>query len=262
MRIGRRRRQLAPLPLKNPQEIAILREAGRIVAEVHAELKKAIGPSVSTQELDELAADCIRRHGARSCFLNYKGFPSHTCVSVNEQMVHGIPSSKRRLRAGDIVSIDVGVKHRGYIGDRAWTYPVGDISAEARHLLKVTKESLYAGIKAAQPGRRILDVSRAVQRHVEGNNLHVAREYTGHGVGRQMHEPPNVRNFVDGGPEPRRRMPEGLVFALEPMVLVGTQETETLDDNWTVISKDRSLTAHFEHTIAVVEGGPRILTAL
>lgn len=239
-----------------------MRQAGRIVARVHAALQEAIAPGVNTWDLDMLSADVIAQNGGESCFLGYMGFPAHTCISINEELVHGIPAKECRLEAGDIVSIDVGVRHQGYIGDSAWTYAVGEINEQARNLMQVTRDSLYAGIEASRPGNRIVDVSRAVQRHVEANNLFVVRKYTGHGVGKEMHEPPQVLNYAVNTREAKRRMPEGLVFALEPMVQVGTWKTKTLADNWTVISEDRSLTAHFEHTIAVLADGPCILTAL
>ncbi len=257
-----RRRSWTALPRKSRREVDIMREAGRIVAQVHARLQEAVAPGISTWDLDRLAAETMARLGAESCFLGYMGFPAHTCVSINEELVHGIPSKRCRLEAGDIVSIDVGVRHRGYIGDSAWTYAVGEISEQATYLMQVTRDSLFAGIAAACPGNRLRDVSRAVQRHVEGHNLHVVRKYTGHGVGKEMHEPPQILNYDVDWPEAQQRIPEGLVFALEPMVQVGTWKTHTLADNWTVVSQDRSLAAHFEHTVAVLSDGPRILTAL
>ncbi len=256
------RKRLAPLPRKNRREVNIMREAGRIVARVHAGLQEAIAPGVSTWELDMLAAEIMAQQGAESCFLGYMGFPAHTCVSINEELVHGIPAKSCVLKSGDIVSVDVGVRYRRYIGDSAWTYAVGEVSDQASHLMEVTKDSLYAGISAAHPGNRLRDVSKAVQQYVEGNNLHVVRKYTGHGVGKEMHEPPQVLNYEVDWPEAQQKMPEGLVFALEPMVQVGTWKTRTLGDNWTVVSEDRSLAAHFEHTVAVLSDGPCILTVL
>ncbi len=258
----RKRQPAPPMPLKTDQEIRIMREAGRIVARVHAALAQAVAPGVSTWELDTLAADVIAQHGATSAFLGYGGFPAHTCVSINEELVHGIPKKRRRLQVGDIVSIDVGVKHQGYIGDSAWTYAVGKVSEQASRLMQVTRDSLYAGIAAAQEGNVINDVSRAVQQHVERHRFHVVRQFTGHGVGREMHEPPQVLNFERKYAEAYQKMPAGLVFALEPMVQVGTWRTRTLRDKWTVISQDRSLAAHYEHTIAITREGPRILTKL
>ncbi|WP_297640190.1 type I methionyl aminopeptidase [Caldilinea sp.] len=246
--------------LKSPREIQIMREAGRIVARVHAVLREAIRPGVSTWELDQLAAETMSKYNAASCFLGYRGFPAHICTSINEELVHGIPSKDRILKAGDIISIDVGVRYRGFIGDSAWTYAVGEISPEARALMRVTEESLYQGIAQAHPGRRVVDISRAVQRHVEAHGFHVVREYTGHGVGRQMHEAPQVLNYESQDPDGQIVLQPGLVIAIEPMVQIGTWQTRTLKDNWTVISKDHSLTAHFEHTVAITNNGPEILT--
>lgn len=246
--------------LKSPREIQIMREAGRIVARVHAVLREAIRPGVSTWELDQLAAETMSKYNAASCFLGYRGFPAHICTSINEELVHGIPSKERILKAGDIISIDVGVRYRGFIGDSAWTYAVGEISPEAQALMRVTEESLYQGIAQAHPGRRVVDISRAVQRHVEAHGFHVVREYTGHGVGRQMHEAPQVLNYESQDPDGQIVLQPGLVIAIEPMVQIGTWQTRTLKDNWTVISKDHSLTAHFEHTVAITNNGPEILT--
>lgn len=246
--------------LKTPQEIRIMREAGRVVARVHKELREAVQPGVSTWDLDQLAAETMQKLGARSCFLGYRGFPAHTCTSINEELVHGIPSKQRVLRQGDIISIDVGVFYRGFVGDSAWTYAVGEIAPETQHLMQVTEQSLYLGIEQAVIGQRVKDVSRAVQRYVEANGMHIVREYTGHGVGRAMHEAPQVLNYVAGDADGELVMQAGLVFALEPMVQLGTRLTRTLKDDWTVISKDRSMTAHFEHTIAVTNNGPEILT--
>lgn len=246
--------------LKSPREIQIMREAGRIVARVHAVLSEAIRPGISTWELDQLAAETIGKYNAVSCFLGYRGFPAHICTSINEELVHGIPRKDRILKAGDIISIDVGVRYRGFIGDSAWTYAVGEVSPEAQALLRVTEESLYQGIAQAHPGRRIVDISRAVQRHVEAHGFHVVREYTGHGVGRQMHEAPQVLNYESQDPDGQIILEPGLVIAIEPMVQIGTWQTRTLKDNWTVVSKDHSLAAHFEHTVAITNNGPEILT--
>ncbi|MBX3012966.1 MAG: type I methionyl aminopeptidase [Caldilineaceae bacterium] len=252
-------RSVAPV-LKSPREIQIMREAGRVVARAHAALKEAIRPGVSTWELDQIALDVLQRYGATSAFLGYRGFPAHICASINQELVHGIPKKDRILQEGDIVSIDIGSRYRGFVGDSAWTYPVGTISEAAATLLKVTEESLLEGIKQAVVGKRVVDISRAVQRHVEGYHLHIVREYTGHGVGRQMHEAPQVLNYVAGDADGNIILAPGMVIAIEPMVQCGTWETETLRDNWTVISKDHSLAAHFEHTVAITNTGPEILT--
>lgn len=254
--------------MKSPREIQIMREAGRVVARVHASLKEMIKPGISTLDIDRHAVEVMQKYGATSAFLNYKGssssigYPAHVCVSVNEELVHGIPNAKRILTEGDIVSVDVGVTYRGFIGDSAWTYAVGTVSANAAELMRVTEQSLYEGIQQAVAGNRIVDVSRAIQRFVEGNGFHIVREYTGHGVGRQMHESPQVLNYDGSDMDGSYVLQPGLVIAIEPMVQSGTWETKTLKDKWTVISKDHSLAAHFEHTVAITNNGPEILTLL
>jgi len=239
-----------------------MREAGRIVAKVHQAFRNVIRPGISTWDLDRLAEEIIHKYNATSSFLGYRGFPANICTCINEELVHGIPKRSRVLRNGDIISIDVGVMYRGFVGDSGWTYPVGNISPAVEHLLQVTEESLYAGIKATRSGSRVRDISAAVQNHVEANGLHIVREYTGHGVGRAMHEAPQILNYVSGDLDGTVELHSGLVVAIEPMVQVGTWRTKTLKDKWTVISKDRSLNAHFEHTVAVTNKGPEILTSL
>ena len=246
--------------LKSPREIQIMREAGRIVARVHSALREAVRPGVSTWDLDQLAVETMARYNATSCFLGYRGFPANICASINQELVHGIPNKDRILKEGDIISIDIGVRYRGFIGDSAWTYAVGEISPQARELMRVTEESLYAGIAKATVNNRVIDVSRAVQQHVEANGMYIVREYTGHGVGRQMHEAPQVLNYASEDPDGQTILRPGLVIAIEPMVQAGTWQTRTLKDNWTVISKDGSLSAHFEHTVAITNNGPEILT--
>lgn len=248
--------------LKSPREIQIMREAGRIVARVHEAFRESIRPGISTLDLDQMAQEIISKHGAVSSFLGYRGYPAHICTSINEELVHGIPNSSRVLQDGDIISIDVGVVHRGFIGDSGWTYAVGSVSDEAKKLMEVTEGSLFAGIEKAVAGNRVRDISAAVQEYVESQGLHIVREYTGHGVGRSMHEAPQVLNYVSGDPDGSIVIEPGLVIALEPMVQVGTWQTRTLKDKWTVISRDHSLSAHFEHTIAVTNKGPEILTLL
>jgi len=264
---GLLRRQSTPQParrrepvLKSPREIQIMREAGRIVARVHAAMQDAVRPGVSTWHLDQLAFETMARYDATSCFLGYNGYPANICTSINQELVHGIPNKDRLLKEGDIISIDIGVRYRGFIGDSAWTYAVGEITPEARELMKVTEDSLYAGIAKTIVNNKVVDVSRAVQQHVEAHGLHIVREYTGHGVGRQMHEAPQVLNYASDDPEGQTILRPGLVIAIEPMVQVGTWQTRTLKDNWTVISKDGSLSAHFEHTVAITNNGPEILT--
>jgi methionyl aminopeptidase len=261
-RMNQRSQERLPAIVKSPREIQIMREAGRIVARTHSALREFIKPGVTTLDIDQLALSVIQKYGATSSFLGYKGYPAHVCVSVNSELVHGIPKKQRLLYEGDIVSVDVGVNYRGFVGDSAWTYPVGKISPRAQELLRVTEESLYQGIKHAVVGNRVVDVSRAVQRCVEGNGMHIVREYTGHGVGRQMHEGPQVLNYDGNDIDGNYVLTNGIVLAIEPMVQSGTWETRTLKDEWTVVSKDGSLAAHFEHTVAVTSSGPEILTAL
>lgn len=237
-----------------------MREAGRIVARVHAALREVIKPGISTWDLDQIALEVLTKHRATSCFLGYRGFPAHICTSINEELVHGIPNKKRVLREGDIISIDVGARYRGFIGDSAWSYTVGDVNAAAQALMEVTEHSLYKGIEQSLAGNRIVDISRAVQQHVERAGLHIVREYTGHGVGREMHEGPQVLNYVSGDVDANLELKPGLVIAIEPMVQDLTQETETLKDKWTVINKMHGLAAHFEHTVAITTRGPEILT--
>lgn len=266
--LNQRNQQRSAPVLKSPREIQIMREAGRIVARVHAALKDSIRPGISTFDIDRQALEVMQKYGATSAFLNYGatnariGFPAHVCVSVNEELVHGIPNSKRILKSGDIVSVDVGVNYRGFIGDSAWTYPVGPISNQAAELLQVTEQSLFEAIRQCVVGNRVVDIGRAVQRYVEGNGLYIVREYTGHGVGRQMHEGPQVLNYESDDVDGNQVLQPGLVIAIEPMVQSSTWETKTLKDNWTVISKDHGLAAHFEHTVAITNNGPEILTLL
>lgn len=249
-----------PIVIKNPREIEAMRAAGRINALVLEKIHDMLVPGVMTEELDQIAEEIIRKHGAKPAFKNYPGpypYPATITVSINEELVHGIPG-KRKLREGDLVSIDCGTILDGFVADSAFTAGVGKISPEAQRLLEVTKQALYIGIEKMKPGNRVGDVSAAIQRHVEGHGYHVPREYTGHGVGRQMHEGPMVPNF--GVPGRGLVLRPGMTIALEPMVLVGTHRTKVLPDQWTVVSADRSLTAHFEHTVAVTENGPVILT--
>lgn len=248
--------------IKSSHEITLMREAGRVNALALTAARELIRPGISTLELDEAAYAVITEHGGTPAFLDYPGpypFPATLTVSINEELVHGIPSKKRILRDGDIVSIDCGTVLDNFVADAAFTAGVGDISPEAQHLLKVTEEALYIGIDQMRPGNRVGDVSSAIQKHVEGHGYSVPREYTGHGVGRQMHEGPNVPNYGIRGRGLALR--PGITVALEPMVLVGTHHTRVLSDQWTVISADRSLTAHFEHSVAVTEGEPTILTS-
>ncbi|NMB42189.1 MAG: type I methionyl aminopeptidase [Firmicutes bacterium] len=246
------------ITIKSLQEIELMRQAGRIVASTLRELAKAVKPGVTTMQLDTLARRHIEKLNARPAFLGYQGFPASICASVNEEVVHGIPGP-RRLEAGDIISIDVGAYFKGYYGDAAATFPVEKVSPLAERLMKVTKDSLFKGIEKARPGNHLYDISAAVQAHVESNGFSVVRKYVGHGIGTEMHEEPQVPNF---GPPGRGPLLEaGMVLAIEPMVNTGTWDVKTLDDGWTVITKDGSLSAHFEHTVAILQDGPEILTS-
>jgi methionyl aminopeptidase len=253
--------------LKSRREIAQLREAGRIVARVHEALHEMVRPGVTTAELNIRAEEMIRAHDAIAAFLGYphtgrNDFPASICASINEELVHGIPSAQRWLEPGDIISIDVGAIYRGWVGDSAWTYPVESIDDEARHLLETTSGSLWAGIAQARAGNYVSDVSRAIESYVAERGFSVVREYTGHGVGRRMHEEPQVLNFVPAGAGRGIRLKPGMTLALEPMVNVGTWRTRVLADGWTVVTSDGKRSAHFEHSIAVTDGEPELLTVL
>jgi methionyl aminopeptidase len=241
-----------------------MRSANRIVAEVLQRMREEVAPGVTTAELDEMAEDVLRKHNATPSFKGYPPgsahpFPASICASVNEELVHGIPGS-RVLEQGDIVSIDVGSIVDGYNGDSAITLPVGQVSAEAQSLLEVTEQALHAGIAAARAGNRSGDISAAIQAYVESHGFNVVREYTGHGIGRKMHEDPQVPNYGRRGTGVRLR--KGMTIALEPMVLAGDRRVRVLDDHWTVVSQDGELTAHFEHTIAITDGEAEILSRL
>ena len=248
--------------IKSPAELEVMREAGRINATVLATVKALLKPGVSTADLNAAAEEVLRKHGCISPFKGYghPPFPSSITTSINQELVHGIPSKKRKLEAGDIVSIDCGTVLDGWVADSALTAGVGEISSESQKLLDVTKDALHAGIDKMRAGNRTGDVSAAIQNYVESHGFHVTREYTGHGVGRQMHEGPQVPNYGRAGTG--MLLKAGMTIAIEPMVLVGTAETRVLSDQWTVVSADGSLTAHFEHSIAVTEGEPLILTVL
>ncbi len=246
--------------IKSPAEIEIMRAAGRINATILATTKELLKPGVSTADLNAAAEEVLRKHGCVSPFKGYghPPYPASITVSINQELVHGIPSKKRKLKVGDIVSVDCGTILDGWVADSAFTGGVGEISSEAQKLLDVTREALNAGIEKMVVGNRTGDVSAAIQNYVESRGYFVTREYTGHGVGRQMHEGPQVPNY--GKPGTGMPLKAGMTIALEPMVLVGTAETRVLSDQWTVVSADGSLTAHFEHSVAVTEGKPLILT--
>lgn len=248
--------------LKTPAEIEIMREAGRINASILAATRELLQPGVTTADLNAAAEEVLRKHGCTSPFkgYGYPPYPTSVTISVNDELVHGIPNKKRKLKEGDIVSVDSGTIYQGFVADSAYTGGVGQISPEAQALLDVTQGALQAGIEKMRPGNRSGDVSAAIQQYVESRGYYLTREYTGHGVGREMHEGPQVPNY--GTPGTGVPLRPGMTIAIEPMVLVGTGETRVLPDQWTVVSADGSLTAHFEHSVAVTEGDPLILTVL
>jgi methionyl aminopeptidase len=245
--------------LKTPAEIILMREAGRVNALALAAVKELLHPGVTTADLNAAAEEVLRKHDAYSPFYHYgrPPFPGSICASVNEELVHGIPG-ERKLKEGDIISVDCGAIVDGYVGDAAFTAGIGEVSSTARKLLDVTEQALYVGIALMRAGNKTGDISAAIQQFVEGSGFHVVRDYTGHGVGRKMHEGPQVPNY--GTPGTGVPLRPGMTIALEPMVLVGTHRTRVLPNQWTVVSADRSLTAHFEHSVAVTEGEPLILT--
>ncbi|MBN1203219.1 MAG: type I methionyl aminopeptidase [Anaerolineae bacterium] len=257
---------------KSPEELMIMREAGRITALALDAMRQAVRPGISTQELDEIAADVIRSHNATAAFLGYPPgspypYPATVTASINDELVHGIPCRDRILKEGDIISLDCGVVYEGFVGDSAFTMGVGKISDVAQQLLQVTEEALYVGIEQARAGNETRDISLAVQKYVESRGYGVVREYTGHGVGRAMHEEPQVPNWWPSGRKRLRGwnsvlLEPGIVFAIEPMVSVGKPATQMLDDHWTVVTLDGSLCAHFEHTVAITPDGPPIILTL
>lgn len=244
---------------KSEGELLLMREAGRIVAETHRLLAQAIRPGITTRHLDQLAEDYIRSQGAIPSFKGYHGFSGSICASVNEELVHGIPGD-RALNEGDIISIDIGAQYKGYHGDSAWTYPVGEITPEAQRLLEVTERSLFAGLSEIKPDVRLYTISHAIQQCIEDEGFSVVREYVGHGIGQKLHEEPQIPNY--GAPDRGPRLKPGMVLAIEPMVNAGERYVRTLEDNWTVVTVDGSLCAHFEHTVAITADGYEILTRL
>jgi methionyl aminopeptidase len=249
---------VSQVEIKSRDEIAIMRDAGRIVCEILDELEKAVAPGVTTWDLDQLAESLIYKKGSRPAFKGYLGFPCCLCASINEEVVHGIPSRKRTLKEGDLMKLDFGVVYKGYFGDAARTIPVGNITPEARALVDATRESLYQGIAASVVANRIGDIGHAVQRFVEAKGYSVVRDFVGHGVGKKLHEAPQIPNF--GEPQTGMRLRPGMTIAIEPMVNVGTFQVEVLDDDWTAVTRDHKLSAHFEHTVLITEQGPEILT--
>jgi len=244
---------------KTPREIEIMRVAGKIVALTHQELQKHIQPGISTKELDAIAEKFIKSHDALPSFKGYNGFPGSVCASVNEELVHGIPGS-RVLKKGDIISLDIGALYNGYHGDSAWTYPVGDIDVETQKLLDVTEKSLYLGLEEAKPGERLSNISHAIQTFVEADGFSIVREYVGHGIGQGLHEDPQIPHY--GPPNKGPRLRPGMVLCIEPMVNAGSRYVRTLADNWTVVTIDGKMCAHFEHTVAITETGYEILTRI
>ncbi len=246
--------------IKSKTEIELMREAGKILARTHEELEKAIKPGISTYEINRLGEEIIRSYGCIPSFLNYQGYPASICVSVNDEVVHGIPSKNRILQEGDIVSLDAGVIYKGYHSDAARTHAVGEISKEAKRLIDVTRESFFEGIKFAVDGNHLIDISRAIQNCIESNGYSVVRDLVGHGIGRNLHEDPQIPNFA--GKRRGIRLRPGMTLAIEPMVNTGRYEVNWLDDDWTVVTRDGSLSAHYENTVLITEDGPEILSLL
>ncbi len=248
------------IKLRAPWEIDLLRKANAIVAEVLENLREIIEPGVSAWDLNRIAEEIVQKRGARPAFKGYRGYPFSLCVSVNEEVVHGLPLKEKVLKEGDIVSLDFGAVYEGYIGDAAITVAVGEISEEARRLMQVTEEALYRAIDKARVGYRVQDISVAIQRHAEGHGYNVIRDFVGHGVGELLHEPPEVPNYGRPGKGPK--LMAGMVLAIEPMVVTGSYEVEVLADGWTAVTKDRGLAAHFEHSVAITARGPEILSKI
>lgn len=248
---------MAGIKIKSEDELKLMRSSCAVAAEVLEEIGAFIKPGITTQQVDDFAAEQIKARGAKSAFLGYRKYPRYVCISVNEEVVHGI-GGDRELRFGDIVSLDVGVTHKGFIGDNARTFAVGGCGVLAQRLLDVTEQALYLGIAAAKAVNRVGDISRAIQEFVEGNGFSVVREFVGHGVGRSMHEDPQVPNFVDRRMNDKLRA--GMTIAIEPMVNAGRPDVKILKDGWTVVTQDGSLSAHFEHTVLITDGEPEILT--
>ncbi len=244
--------------IKSNREIELMKEAGRIVALAHRKVAEAIAPGVSTYELDMIAEKTIRDNGAIPSFKGYGGFPGSICASINNVVIHGIPKKNIKLKDGDIISIDIGAYYKGYHGDSAMTHPVGNVSPEKKRLIEITKQSFFEGMKYAKPNNRLSDISHAIQKYVEENGCGVVREFTGHGVGRKLHEDPSIPNYGIAGTGPLLRV--GMTLAIEPMVTLGNYKVKILEDNWTTVTIDGSDSAHYEHTIVITENGYEILT--
>lgn len=251
---------MAGIILKTPRDLEAMRPACRVASEVLEAVSAFIRPGITTRQIDEFAGEAIRQRGAQSAFLGYKKYPCNICISVNDEVVHGL-ASDRRVEFGDIVSLDVGVRHNGFIGDTARTVPVGGCGVAAQRLLDVTQHALGEGIAQAVAGNRVVDISRAIQHYVESHGYSIVREFVGHGVGRSVHEEPQIPNFVEQGKKSPALRP-GMTLAIEPMVNAGRPEVKILKDKWTVVTVDGQLSAHFEHTVLITEGEPEILTQL
>ena len=244
--------------IKSDSEIELMRESGKVTGYILKELENVIKPGLSTADINHFVEKTIRDAGMIPTFLGYGGFPASACVSVNEEVVHGIPDKKRILREGDIVSVDVGSTHKGYVSDAARTYPVGQVSETAKHLIEATRDSFFAGLEFCKVGCRLSDISHAIQASAEGEGFSVIRDYVGHGVGQQMHEDPQIPNFGKAGRGPR--LAKGMVFAIEPMICEGTYNVRTLSNDWTVVTLDGKLSAHYENTVVITDGEPELLT--
>jgi len=248
------------IQLRSAAELEKMYRAGQVVYEVLNALRPQVKPGLTTMDLEHLAEDIIAKRPGKAAFKGYRGFPATACISINEEVVHGIPSPRRKIREGDIVGLDLGCIVEGYYADCAFTLPIGTVPAKVQKLLDVTRESLDLGIEECQPGRRLSDVSHAVQSHVEANGFAVVRAFVGHGIGRALHEEPQIPNFGDPGRGPVLK--PGMVLAIEPMVTMGTWEVRILEDGWTAVTQDGSLAAHFEHTVAITDSGPEVLTSV
>ena len=244
--------------IKSDSEIELMRESGKVTGYILKELENVIKPGLSTADINHFVEKTIRDAGMIPTFLGYGGVPASACVSINEEVVHGIPDKKRILREGDIVSVDVGSTHKGYVSDAARTYPVGEVSETAKHLIEATRDSFFAGLEFCKVGCRLSDISHAIQASAEGEGFSVIRDYVGHGVGQQMHEDPQIPNFGKAGRGPR--LAKGMVFAIEPMICEGTYNVRTLSNDWTVVTLDGKLSAHYENTVVITDGEPELLT--
>ncbi len=247
-----------PISIKSAREIELMTEAGRILAIVHDELEKALRPGMTTKEIDKIGEEVIRSYGCIPSFLNYNGYPASICVSINEEVVHGIPSNKRIIKEGDVVSLDAGVIYKGYHSDAARTHAVGEISKTAADLIKVTEECFFEGIKYAKEGNYLFEISAAIGRYANARGYGVVRDLCGHGIGSHLHEAPEIPNYEMNRRGPRLKA--GMTLAIEPMINVGTWEVDWLDDDWTVVTRDGSLSAHYENTVLITEKGPVLLT--